>query len=487
MKKRMIYSILLVLVVMAGACESWLDVQPRTKIKSDDLFETEAGFKDALVGVYTLMKAESLYGRELTFGFLEAATGCYGYNGSAYYQLATGNPNWNYTSTVYRPIVDNMWTKMYNALANVNNLLDNIDNHQGVFTGDNYSIIKGEALGLRAYLHFDLLRLFSSATDLEKEAIPYVKSLQIEVPQVYSGKEVLVLLNEDIEEALACLEKDPIREGNMDGFTEGDFLNKRQMHFNYFAVKALQARVALWGGDLKTAKAAANDVVTVAEEVFPWVDPDNASSNTLSQRDYAYASEHIFALNVRNLKDLVEYWFMPDGNSNQLYMQTGTFNQYYEVGQGNNVGGVDYRQLYQRADRTGGNYQLRKFYQPDSYSADYAERMPLIRLAEMYYILAECWMGEDDTKALGYLNEVRRHRGITADLADANTLANELTKEYCKELLLEGQIFYYCKRMNMDKFPYYYKNFANNKEAVYVLPLPELEKEFGDYYTVENE
>lgn len=93
MKKRMIYSMLLVLVVMASACESWLDVQPRTKIKSDDLFETEAGFKDALAGVYTLMKAESLYGRELTFGFLEAATGCYGYNSSAYYQLATGNPN----------------------------------------------------------------------------------------------------------------------------------------------------------------------------------------------------------------------------------------------------------------------------------------------------------------------------------------------------------------------------------------------------------
>ena len=96
---------------------------------------------------------------------------------------------------------------MYNMLANVNNLLDNIDKRQSVFTGDNYNIIKGEALGLRAYIHFDLLRLFASAADLNKEAIPYAKNLQIEVPHVYTGKEVLALLNEDIKNALTCLEK----------------------------------------------------------------------------------------------------------------------------------------------------------------------------------------------------------------------------------------------------------------------------------------
>ena len=49
-------------------------------------------------------------------------------------------------------------------------------------------------MGLRAYIHFDLLRLFASAADLNKEAIPYVKNLQIEVPHVYTGKEVLALL-----------------------------------------------------------------------------------------------------------------------------------------------------------------------------------------------------------------------------------------------------------------------------------------------------
>ena len=77
--RKSFYAILLAVAVLSTACESWLDVQPKTEIKSDDLFETEEGFKDALIGAYTLMKAESLYGRELTFGFLDVVTGVYNY------------------------------------------------------------------------------------------------------------------------------------------------------------------------------------------------------------------------------------------------------------------------------------------------------------------------------------------------------------------------------------------------------------------------
>lgn len=58
--------------------------------------------------------------------------------------------------------------------------------------------------------------------------------------------------------------------------------------------------------------------------------------------------------------------------------------------------------------------------------------------------MAECLIGEDDDKALEYLNEVRRHRGIVSDLTNTATLRDEVTKEYAKEFLAEGQLFYYC-------------------------------------------
>lgn len=482
MKKRMIYSLILVLVVTMSSCESWLDVQPRTKVKSDVLFETEAGFKDALIGAYTLLKAEALYGRNLSFGFVEVLPGAYNiYQHSTYKDLAA-YPAPDYTTTSLRPQIDAMWEKMYNLLANVNNLLDNIDVHQSVFTGDNYNIIKGEALGLRAFVHFDLLRLFSSATDLEKEAIPYVKSLQIKVPQVYSGKEVLVLLNEDIKEALVCLDKDPIREGKPEEPSEDDLMNNRQMRFNYFAVRALQARVAMWGKDLKTAKEAAGEILEVADELFPWVTTDAVSATEEKNRDYTFSTEHLFALHVRNLKELSNKWFLTFGNGYQIYCNGSVIDNWYQV---TTVGVNDYRANY-LIDNTG-KYQpvtFRKYYQPEGYKADYAKRIPLIRRSEMSYIMAECLMGEDDEKALEYLNEVRRHRGITTDVIDANNLRSELTREYIKEFWLEGQFFYYCKRNGMTAFSF--NQYKPVTEEVYVLPKPDKEIEFGDYYTADN-
>ena len=37
------------------ACESWLDVDPMSQIKADELFRNEEGFHKALVGIYINM------------------------------------------------------------------------------------------------------------------------------------------------------------------------------------------------------------------------------------------------------------------------------------------------------------------------------------------------------------------------------------------------------------------------------------------------
>ena len=46
MKKRMNKAIILSLVLMLTACNNWLDVSPKSDMKADDLFLTEAGFRD---------------------------------------------------------------------------------------------------------------------------------------------------------------------------------------------------------------------------------------------------------------------------------------------------------------------------------------------------------------------------------------------------------------------------------------------------------
>ena len=50
MKKNIIYSLSLFLLLSLSACNQWLEVEPKTEIKSDKMFENETGFRDALIG-----------------------------------------------------------------------------------------------------------------------------------------------------------------------------------------------------------------------------------------------------------------------------------------------------------------------------------------------------------------------------------------------------------------------------------------------------
>ena len=61
MKKRMNKAIILSLVLVLTACNNWLDVSPKSDMKADDLFLTEAGFRDGLIGVYGLRRPCSTF------------------------------------------------------------------------------------------------------------------------------------------------------------------------------------------------------------------------------------------------------------------------------------------------------------------------------------------------------------------------------------------------------------------------------------------
>ena len=71
MKKLINKTIILSLFVALTGCNDWLDVSPKADMKAEDLFGTEAGFRDALVGVYALMCGTNSYGRDLTYGYLD--------------------------------------------------------------------------------------------------------------------------------------------------------------------------------------------------------------------------------------------------------------------------------------------------------------------------------------------------------------------------------------------------------------------------------
>ena len=136
--------------LLSVSCQEWLDVSPSTEVKYDDLFSYKNGFKDQLTGVYTALCSEELYGAHLGFGMLDALGQQYYWNQEAgtYYYLH----RFVYDNPKSEEVINSIWNNMYNAIANVNILLQGIEDHRGILAADEEKIYEGEAYALRAFL-----------------------------------------------------------------------------------------------------------------------------------------------------------------------------------------------------------------------------------------------------------------------------------------------------------------------------------------------
>jgi len=198
-----------IVLLTLTACNDWLDVDPKSQVKDKDLFSSEMGFKEALSGVYSIMTQEYLYGKEMTFGML----GVLGQEWDSQPTDYTDDLNYKYENTRPEVRIDSLWCGLYNAIANTNKLLEEIEGKESMFTGINYDMIKGEALALRGFLHFDLLRLFgaSYAENPKKAAIPYVMAYTSNIyPQDSVGGVITKVLG-DLTASLDYLKNDHIR------------------------------------------------------------------------------------------------------------------------------------------------------------------------------------------------------------------------------------------------------------------------------------
>ena len=112
------------------------------------------------------------------------------------------------------------------------------------------------------------------------------------------------------------------------------------------------------------------------------------------------------------------------------------------------------------------------YVQGQGYVTPKRNRMPGIRIAEMYYIAAEALKESSIEDALEMLNTLRVHRGLMKlENLDKNQLQEELGREYYREFIGEGQVFFYHKRMNT--------SIIATANAVYVLPMPDDEIDLG--------
>ncbi len=480
-------------ILSLSSCSKWLDIQPKTEIKQDRLFENESGFKDALIGTYILMGDPSIYGREMTVTFLDNLAQSYKLKEGNKYIYAT-----RYEYDKYLSTTDNIWNKNYRIIANLNSILEALEVKKASLHPTVYSIIKAEALGLRAFLHFDLLRMFgwgniaNDPSSLKRKCIPFVTKFSKELTPQHTEEQVLAFINADLKEAEKLLAYydvyNQVSQGpeyelpNTDGF-----FSERRSRFNYYAVRALQARVYMWEGKYPEALERLQKFIDETNPPIGWVNPDRSVHVEEKARDLSFSEEHIFRIDVykmyENIKPFVEEYeiksgFMVSKNLSYFYHSEADAKLLYELADNTGASDIRYMRLYNKSTL---DWTFLKFWEHPESTSPGRSKMPLIRKPELFYYAAECYnnMG-DKAKAVNMLNRVRVSRGISYSKNLLPTLTtdeinNEIEKEWRKEYIGEGQLFFYYKRLGK-MIPGSPKAPGND---IFVLPIPKDEIEIG--------
>ncbi|SFW84469.1 RagB/SusD family nutrient uptake outer membrane protein [Chitinophaga sancti] len=473
----------LILALTFTSCKKWLDIQPESEISDEVLYSTQEGFQEALIGVYTKCSQEGLYGRELTVGTPEVLAQNYTLSDNdKYYYLKTSK--YIYTDADFISRKDNIWQGLYNAIANCNLLLSNVDKKRKLFTGNNYALIKGEALALRAYLHFDLLRLFAPVTTTAT-GIPYVTKYSKDITPMSTVGAVLDSAIADLSKAKELLSIDPIiRKSYIVGYpTEKDstlnteesdpslFLQNRRHRLNYYAVCGTLARVYLYKND--KANALSNALEVINSNKFPWTNNSDFLAVDDDKKDRILYKELLFGWYVPAMANKYKNEFFLTSTSG-IHLSENAGQSIYETG-GAGADDLRYKEWFvSSSGSTSNTLNITKYlHNTDNTAADanlHYMMAPAIRLSEMYYIAAEC------SNNAAYLNTVRTHRGIGSPAS--GDLITALLKEGRKEWYGEGQIFYMYKRLNHD--------IANQNggsipasDKIFVLPLPNDEILYG--------
>lgn len=480
----LIQAFLFFTVATLSSCEKLLEMPLKDKIPQEGLFKDEQGFIDALTGVYLGMdkpagfSGNGLYTQSLSMGTLSVLANNYNnaptsqLDGAFYGSVA----RYDYEAASVKQEIGNIWKGMYTNVANLNNILKYIDGKKGVFYLDRFNRVKGEAIALRGLLHFDVARMYgqSPVVGMNQRAIPYVRVFG-GVPTAFSTLEAAldstIFDLTQAKDLLSQTDTTKIREGSTDLFAA-----YTQNHMNYWAAKALLARVYLYKGDYTNALKMAQEVI--GSNKFP-LSTSNVAVSSANIRDRLFSKELIFSLYSTSVFNTNGSLFGISSPSVPLQLALANRNTLY----GNpSVTPVDWRHSW--FDANGSNVIVpSKYFQNANLPYAIQNIVPVIRVSEMYYIAAECLNSLGNAhQGLAYLNKVRQARGLnpltTINVPDGAALSIEITKEYKKEFVQEGQTFFYFKRLNKDLKVESGTTMVVPSNA-YVFPIPDRELEYN--------
>lgn len=465
------------------SCEDWFDVKPENQVSSNDLYSTGSGYRMQLNGIYKGLAETSLYGKELGWGFIDVL--------GQYYVREKLEQNYRdvndrrYGVAAVESYIDGIWSNMYHVIADCNDLLEHIvdtDPLMFEYGKIEQSRIHGEALAVRAFCHFDLLRLFAPSPKADDGGayIPYVDNSMSTINSPLTVDVVLERVIADLEKASELLlEWDSahrsstdeyywITEVINDGFHPAGASEDASMftwapryRMHYFATQAILARVYFYMGRTKEAYEKAKIICDLGWGAFDfdsWLNGRKFTGdiilgfyNEKNEENYAPYATVNNPLVLRNLLAL----FPGDA-------------------------GMDARFVDQTKQLDDGSGYVSLKNVPVEYGSgnDLLPIIPIIRRSELHYIMCE-YLCENTTtvprEAITLLQDIKDSRmdlTYIGSITSTEQFLNVLRQDARREFIGEGQSFFYYKALNI---PLYDGADNINFGSDYYLPIPDSE------------
>ena len=418
-----------------SSCNDFLDVKPTESADASESIRTVADAQIMMRGIMSKLSSSSYYGRNFP---LYADT-----KGGDFTVVSQGRGfdylyafNHSASSNNYSGI----WVQGYHALAQINNLLTQIKNIQSTGSSENFDSHVGQALTLRALIHFDLVRLYGEPFNENKTAlgVPVVTELLDADAQLGRNtvEEVYNQIIADLTEAEPLLSK-----SKANGFV------------NFYANKALQAKVYLYQEDFTKSLAAAESIIT--SNVYSLYSNANWVGSWTSQ----YGSESIFEIAMLPSEGDLGTGSLGMYFRNKNHGTTSALG-YFTASTGfinlMNEDPTDVRLGIMANDELNRKGAIYKYSGSTTLAGDgkgnsTAVNIKVIRLSEVYLIAAEAALrasAPNREKAAEYLNQIRKRAAGLAPATAATVNLDMISNERAKELAGEGHRFFDMMRLN---------------------------------------
>jgi starch-binding outer membrane protein, SusD/RagB family len=446
--RKFLYCCLTLAVFSSIGCKKFVEVEPpKSQLLGELVFEEQSTAVAALSGLYTQLRSDNngiMAGGPMGMPVYMAQ-----YTDE---MVNHSNRNQNYGENFYKGIIYpdsediySLWSTTYNEIYTANSIINGL-NRSIKLTEDQKAQVKGEALFIRAMLHFYLVNLFGD--------IPYVNS-----PDYLANKNLSRMPSATVyEHILEDLQAAEALVGE-------DYPSAERVRANKYVVRALMARVYLYKQDWANAEAMATSVI--GNPTYQWVDDlNNEFLKQSTATIWAFKPNSEGVNTEEGFMFIERYNPIPNGRS----ITTSLLNA-FETGDKRRTNWID------SFSEAGNTWHFPFKYKQRNNSGTTKEYSVIFRLAEQYLIRAEARAQQENISgAQSDLDKIRTRAGLAGTTAATKQqLLDAILHERQVELFTEfGHRFFDLKRMGKaDEVLSTVK--PNWKSGNNLLPIPEKE------------